>query len=349
MQNLIAKINLQSVYDNAKTFKTLTGTELCAVVKANAYGHGMEEVTCALESVVSTFAVATIDEAEKIRVSACGKDILVFTPPKTTEELLRFIFSPFVFTVDDVLTAKKLILLCNRFSKTARVHLKFNSGMNRYGASEEEIKSLCKLFSCSPVVVEGVYSHLYTTDKSVAEEQRQLFLQVEKIVKGYFPNAKAHLSATFGALLGKDFAFDMVRIGLGLYGYLPEGTQDLPTPKLKKAMQVYAKAERVRKYSFGGIGYGNGIDGKLEKIKRSSGVFTVVRCGYADGVFREEKLGYLNDSVSNLCMDVGFLKGNRRGLIPIMTDAEKTARRVGTIPYEILCYITMRADIEYEK
>ena len=88
MQKVLAKIHLGNIRRNAKQFRDFTGTELCAVVKANAYGHGAEEVVNALSGVADCFAVSIIDEAVQIRGAACGKEILVFSPPITTQDVL---------------------------------------------------------------------------------------------------------------------------------------------------------------------------------------------------------------------------------------------------------------------
>ncbi|MBQ2702031.1 MAG: alanine racemase, partial [Clostridia bacterium] len=79
MQKVRAKIHLRSIRSNAESFRKLSGTKLCAVVKANAYGHGAEEVVNALNGIADSFAVALIEEGIGIRVAAAGKEILVFT------------------------------------------------------------------------------------------------------------------------------------------------------------------------------------------------------------------------------------------------------------------------------
>ena len=79
---------MDSIRRNAETFRSLTGKPLCAVVKANAYGHGAEEVVNALSGVADCFAVALIEEGKAIQTAACGKDILVLTPP-TDEDMSK--------------------------------------------------------------------------------------------------------------------------------------------------------------------------------------------------------------------------------------------------------------------
>ena len=344
MQKVIVKVNLKAVVDNAKAFASQTGVKLCAVVKANAYGHGAVEIANALSGVADCFAVCMIEEAIEISTAVCGKDILILTPPITREECEAIIQNGFIATVGDMRTANLLIRVARSLKTTAKTHLKVNTGMNRYGVNFSMLGKLCKLFSNEPsVCVLGVYSHLYTTDEETSYRQRELFLQAKRITERYFTNLCFHLSATYGATLNKDFAFDMVRVGLGLYGYLPDGKNSI---ELRKAMRVYARCELTRKYAKGGVGYGLG--NFIEKGQKLS----VFRVGYADGVLRKKCNG-LKDSqknVNNCCMDVCIRKGvKRRGRYePIMLNAQETAQEIGTIAYEVLCSISRRAEFVYE-
>ena len=343
MEKVIAKINLTHIVNNAKYFKQATGVDLCAVVKADAYGHGAEEVAFALSSCVDLFAVAIVDEALKIRVSACGKGILILTPPVSEEETILAGQNGFILTIPDLYTARRVAEVCHKYSLSVKVHLKVNTGMNRYGANAQLLGKICKLLATCPwVSVEGIYSHLYAFDRQTCENQRKDFLRKLAVAKGYFPYLKSHLSATYGAFLGKDYAFDMVRIGLGLYGYLP--TPELRAP-LKKAMSVYAPVVATRKYIFGGVGYGN-----APKDFSAKTLYTL-RVGYADGFLRQKNNGMFGyeTNANNLCMDACVRKGKatRGSWLPVMLDADITANSVGTISYEVLCSATKRAERIY--
>ncbi len=341
MQKTVAEIHLGNIRRNAEYFKSKTGGKLCAVVKANAYGHGAEEVTLALSGIADCFAVALVDEGIAIRAAALGKDILVFSPPITEEEGYTIAVNGFIATVPDLWTAKLLCRVCEKHRLIARVHLKVNTGMNRYGMNGSMLGKVCRFFKDKPFIrVEGLYSHLYTAEEKTAREQRALYLHMENICKRYFSSFISHLGATYGATLGKDFAFDMVRVGLGLYGYTP--TDEYP---LQKGMTVKTQIACNRKFSFGGIGYG-------ERREDYSGRIAVVRGGYADGFLRKKANGSqgCENNLNNLCMDVCLRRGNqRRGKrIPLLTDADETAKRTGTIAYEALCAATRRAEFVYD-
>ena len=293
MRKIKAKIHLKSIAENARAFKALTKKRLCAVVKADAYGHGAEEVVLALQAIADCFAVALLSEAKAIKTSACGKDVLVLCPPIELSDAVEAVRNGFVCTVTGI-TSARLVAQASEICKIpARVHLKANTGMNRYGMGISELGRVCNFFKKTPFVkVEGLFSHLREPFGVGAEKQRQRFLQAERVCKRYFPKITRHLSATAGALLGESFTFDMVRVGLGLYGYLPCEVSErsdvsmaaVAALRLEKGMTVYAKAVAGRKYVFGGLGYGKETDKK--DIDRLS----VCRVGYADGFLRQRTL-----------------------------------------------------------
>lgn len=326
-------------------FKRLTGRRLCAVVKADAYGHGAEEVALALQRIADCFAVALLSEAKAIKTPACGKDVLILCPPIDLLDAIEAVQNGFVCTVTGMTTARLVAQASELCNRPARVHLKVNTGMNRYGMGVSELGRVCRFLQKAPLIkAEGLFSHLHDPFGENAEKQRTRFVQAERVMKGYFPNLTKHLSATAGALLGEKFAFDMVRVGLGLYGYLPIGAERILS--LKKGMTVYATAVESRKYAYGGAGYGK----ELAQSERGN-FLSVLRLGYADGFLRKKENGTtgFERNANNLCMDACIRKGRcaRGEEVPILTDADETAKSAGTIAYEVLCAATRRAERIY--
>lgn len=351
MQNLLAKINLKNIRENALAFKRRTNGKLCAVVKADAYGHGAEETVFALSEIADFFAVATETEGVKIQTAACGKEILVLTPPVCEKETEGLLLSGLSITVASETDAVRLVRLAERLKLIPRVHLKLNTGMNRYGMTETELEKTCRFLKGTGVCVAGIYSHLYGRQPQTAEWQRLAFGRGAEICRSEFPNVTRHLAATYGAALGQDFYFDAVRIGLGLYGYLPSGVNGSVKDELdlKKAMTVYARVQSRREYRFGGAGYGELSDCERSALK-GTGV-SVLRAGYADGFFREKQKRSVSLLQTNdLCMDACLIAGRleQGEYVPVLTDADESARRAGTTAYEILCGCTRRAELEYE-
>lgn len=351
MQKVTAKIHLGNIRRNAEKFRNLTGNRLCAVVKANAYGHGAEEIVNALEGVADCFAVALIEEGLAIRTAACGKDVLVFTPPWNEEQAFTLITNDFLATVGDIWTAKLLTQVCEKYCLRVRIHLKINTGMNRYGMELSQTEEVCDFLKENPfLVVEGIYTHIYNLDRRTAKAQRTLFLQAVELCRRRFPCVMAHLGGTYAAMLGKEFALDMTRVGLGLYGYFPTKEQNLVNAlHLEKGMSVYGVVAATRKVSFGGIGYGNPLK---QKHLKAIGRVSLCRYGYADGVLRRKDNGVegWENNLNTLCMDVCLQSSNKqRGeCIPILLDADKTAKQTGTIAYEVLCAATRRAEFVYD-
>ncbi len=328
----------------------MTGTKLCAVVKANAYGHGAEEVVNALNGIADCFAVALIEEGKALQTAACGKEILVFTPPTDEEECYALASAGLTASVGDLRTAKLLSRVCRRYALPLQVHLKINTGMNRYGMRASCVEGVCRFLSGDPFVkVTGIYSHLCECSYARAVKQRELFLSAESVCRRYFPKVCAHLSATYGALLGQEFAFDMVRVGIGLYGYLPcapsKKSGVKKAPFLEKGMKVFVKRMVTRKLLFGGAGYGE------ELAKEKNTTLSVYRAGYADGFLRKKENGVFgaHKNAGNACMDACIRKdkGKRGEWVAVLTNADETAKKTGTISYEVLCAATRRAEYLY--
>lgn len=339
MRGLVAIIDTGAIRRNAIALKTYTKRKLCAVVKADAYGHGAEHVVCALDGVADSFAVATCLEGVAVKIAACGREILVLTPPTSLEETEELAAEGLSVTVADLVTARYAASVASK-TGAVRVHLKTNTGMNRYGMNDKLLGRVCKYLAAEKnVKVEGLYSHLY--DLSEAETSRAIFERHRRIFLRYFPRGICHLSATGGTAKGEAFFYDTVRIGLGLYGYVPDGV--VAPVALEKAMRVYAEVAASRKYSFGGCGYG-----KTDTVERAkkSGV-SVLSFGYADGYPTAGTV--LREQANGLCMNACLVLGRKkRGTYAeILTDADESAKRSGTISYETLCKAAWRAERIY--
>jgi alanine racemase len=327
MQKTISIVNLKAIISNACLIKSLTkGKKFYAVVKADAYGHGGVEVALCLESIVDGFCVAIVDEGVALRVAGITKEILVFAPPISYDDVVMCNFYSLTPTVNSIHTAKLINgLPC---------HIKINSGMNRYGCNIDELDGVLKELDASQIV--GVYSHLYAPndDLSVKNQQKIFDVAVEK-VKAKNDRAIAHLVASGGILRG-DCLYNGVRCGICLYGYAPEGFKLFG---LKKALKVYAPIVQNTTFCGGGAGYA-----KAEKVYN---ILHTVRLGYADGFNRICPLG-----IGNLCMDAFVSEGicgDTGSLVCILDDAEVYAKRLNTICYEVLCNVTRRSARIYER
>lgn len=324
MQRTVSKISLPAIRNNALKIKTLSGkAKFFAVVKADAYGHGAEEVSRYIEDIADGFCVAIIEEGMSLRIAGISKPVLVLTPPLDCYDADRARAYNLTVTVNSVQTAELI--------NGAACHIKVNTGMNRLGCNLNELASV--LNKLPPESVEGVYSHLFAPqDRRASENQLVLFERAVKAVKAVSPEAVAHLSASGGILRGGKYLFDGVRAGILLYGYAPSGF----SPKgFTPALKVYARRTQVTKFIGGGVGY-NLADANYITLD-------AYRCGYADGFSRNVPLGE-----KTLCMD-SFVSVGGGETLCVMDNAEAYAKRIGTIPYEVLTNVTHRSERVYER
>ena len=321
MQKTLSVIDLSAIRANAQKIKKLSkGSFFFAVVKADAYGHGAEEVARCIEDIVDGFCVAIIEEGTALRVAGIRKPVLVFTPPLDSYDALRAREYNLSVTVNSIKTAR----LCGANS----CHIKVNTGMNRTGCSISELPDILKALPLENI--EGVYSHLYAPhDGNACAEQFALFERASRFVKTYKTGVCAHLSASGGILRGGRYLCDGVRAGILLYGYSPYGFK----ADVKPALKVYARKVQTTDFVGGGIGY-NRADRKYDKVD-------IYRLGYGDGFRRTVPLGE-----KTLCMD-SFIAQSGDDLACVFDNAEEYAQRCGTISYEVLTSVTKRSERIY--
>lgn len=324
MQKTLSVINLPAIRNNALKLKGLSGErKFYAVVKADAYGHGAEEVARYIEDVADGFCVAIIEEGIALRVAGITKPVLVLIPPLSRFDVSRAEAYSLSVTVNSRRTAELV--------KGLPCHVKVNTGMNRLGCGLEELPEVLKILPSESI--EGVYSHLYAPQSERAsEEQLALFMRAARLVKYYKPGAVAHIAASGGILRGGDYLADGVRAGILLYGYAPYGfIAEGFTPALK----VYARRIQTTKFIGGGIGY--------NIAEKDYGTLCAYRCGYADGFSRIVPLGE-----RTLCMD-SFVSSGGGALKCVMGNADEYAKKCRTISYEVLTSVTRRSERYYER
>lgn len=336
MQENRAVVRLDFIRANAQYFLSRAhGAKLCAVVKADAYGHGASAVAQALSGIADMFAVALVEEGAQLRHAGVSEDILVLCPPLCEEDVLRGARHRLIFTVSDAADYALIARTCARCGLCASCHIKVNTGMNRFGFDECGFRAFLEGRLSGRIGVEGIYSHFYRPeDAETAQAQFALFGKFCAAAQAAFGPLVRHIAATGGALASAAYCLDMVRIGIGLYGYLPEGFS-LPAGALRPALSVWASVACAREYRGGGAGYGDYVP---EGRKLS-----VLRMGYADGFFRTGGQG------NNLCMDARVEESDRNKYdeVCVFSDADGYARRHGTISYEVLANAGRRAVREY--
>ncbi len=328
-------VDLSRLRHNIRRIRATLGNGFCAVVKADAYGHGLAAAGY-IEPLVDCFLAATADEAialasiVKRPILALGGDI---------EPYLRACESNIIPTVTD---ANQLTALLRSGRKCFSVAV--NTGMNRLGASESklaEIAELCKLLNVKPW---SVYSHLYGGIASAAAQSAEF----ERLTADGLWQSRRHLYCSCALdLAGAGVnLYDMTRCGIAMYGYA-EG--------LDICMKVRAKIVAISRVQAGEhIGYG---DYTLDR----DAVIATVRIGYADGLRRCDKQLYLRvrgnmcPVIGVPCMDYCMIDvsgipcrvGEYAYLISEKSDTEYLAKCYGTIIYEVLTGFNGRAERVY--
>ena len=334
----VAKISTNKLLKNIEIIKeTACCDKLCAVVKADAYGHGAALISAHIERFVDYFAVALIEEGVELRLAGIQKPILILIPVDN-EDVERAIRYGLTLTVDSVTDAILINNVCRKNGLTAEIHLKADTGMKRLGFDIDKTEKICRIiYRLNNIRVTGCYSHFAEPDNLIrTEKQFKRFLFVRETVKKFFPTAIFHISASGGILNSPRYSLDMVRPGLLLYGYKPFKSDVAPVePILKIQAKVIKKRFLKRGES---VLYGH------REMKEDSEV-ALLRTGYADGLRRRE-----NGTINNKCMDMCAVKYEKNTeYITIFENADNIAEMENTISYEVLCGITRRSRIIYEE
>ena len=318
--NVKVKIDLNRIRRNLQDIRReLNGAKLMLILKADAYGHGLEEVASATADVVDGFGVITMNEAVRIRKISRDTPVLVNMP--LADEIETAVNNNLTIGVSNDEQLSKILSLAKAddgFKRSVKIHLKADSGMHRFGFDAGEIYRVCRALKDAGLNADGVYSHF----GDHPETQIGRFEDVCRLVREYFPNAMRHIASTHTF---KKFAFDGVRIGLS--GYIG-------------AMSVESEVLASRRVNAGEyIGYGDFTASKPMNI-------AVVFGGYADGVpvrLRTVKVGCRECRVINVCMDSTIIDTGKlllypRDVVTILDGnaLEKTAKKIKTIPYVLL-------------
>lgn len=328
-----AVIDLEQLRKNALAIKQKLkkGVMLNAVVKADGYGHGAPVIANAIYSIVDSFSVATVEEGAQLRLAGINKPILVLIPP-LVQDFAVAVFNNLTVAIDSLQAVYALKEECRRQQRKVRVHIKFNTGMNRAGIDElGELDFIARsILKSEWLVLDGLFSHFSCPeDKNSLISAQNKFSLANILVKGYNNKVNCHISASGGFLSGVQC--DMVRIGLLLYGYKPFESQLV---KVEPIMKVFAPVIKTRKINAGHTAlYG---DKKADKDVE----FSLIRYGYADGLERKEIKGQFN----NRCMDQSAIIADaNKKWVCVMDNADFLAKQYNTISYEILTKCAIRA------
>ncbi len=359
-----AEIDLGAIKANLETINSQLPkqTKLMAVVKSNAYGHGLIQVAkTAVEAGADRLGVALVEEAIELREAGLLVPIQILSEPPTSaaETIISYDLIPAVYSTD---LTKALSAQAQKMSATVKVHLKVDTGMHRVGIRPEKAVALYEAISLLPgLVIEGVFTHFACADNPsdpYTEKQLRTFLKL----KSKLPDiAIWHAANSAGFFHFPDSHLDMVRIGIAMYGLQPSTQSNLS--ELQPALSLKSKIMFVQEIQSGeGVSYG------LTFHAKESMTIGMLPIGYGDGLRRllsnQGKVlvsGQRVNIVGNVCMDqsmvdlsnVNATLGSEAVLIGSQGQekitAEEMAKTIGTINYEIVCLINNRVTRLYRK
>lgn len=366
-----AEIDLKAIEHNYKLLKSNIdkNTEICCVVKANAYGHGAVVLAKFYEYLgVKNFAVANISEGLELRNNGIKSSILIlgYTTPQCAKVLYD---NNLIQTVYSLEYAKKLSSFALKNKVKVSAHIKIDTGMGRLGfralTNKDNLNQIKQAVLLDGLLVKGLYTHLSVADMGEAEKD-YTFLQINNLVKvkEFLINnnlniTNLHCLNSAGILDYSNSFFSMVRAGVSLYGYNPSN-QVINKKNFIPAMSLIASIVQVKVVNPGeSVGYGR----EFVAIKKTK--IAIVSIGYADGYFRcnaqHSKVlvkGVLANIVGRICMDqlmievtdIPVKEGDKVvifGKNSLLT-AESIATNTQTICYEVLSAVSRRVPRVYK-
>ncbi len=351
-------VDLNALAYNYHFFKSKlkNQTKFLAVIKAFAYGHEAVAVAHRLEKEkVDYFAVAFTHEGVRLREAGITTPILILHPQKNdVQDCIDFQLEPNIYSF-------KILKSFQKSFKEARIeqfpiHLKFNTGLNRLGFSEDDIPDLLsELTSNRTCRIVSIFSHLVASEDveeriftlNQIQAYKNILKEIQKEIKYPFIT---HLTNTSGALNYPEAHFDMVRIGIGLYGYANNPKWTAQLKNVGKLQSVISQIHRVKKGE--SIGYNRAFIAKEETVSAT------IPIGHADGIPRTwgngkgfvRIAGQKATILGNVCMDMIMVDIStidcKEGDCVIIFDSQATleelAKKTGTISYELLTAISQR-------
>lgn len=357
----VMEIDLNALLDNLRLYqsKLAPSTKMMAMVKAFSYGSGSYEIASALQfNKVDYLAVAYADEGIELRKGGITLPVMVMNPDESAfDTLISYNLEPELYS--PALMNAFRTYLNNEGLSQYPVHIELETGMNRLGFSSSQLPELIELLLTNSFKVQSVFSHLVASEDPAFDyftrEQAALFEEMSSTLhaKLDYPFIR-HLLNTSGISRHSSLQYDMVRIGIGLYGIdsaQPGALREVSTLKSAIAQIKHLKAGESVSY------------GRSGKVERDSKIGTV-RLGYADGYPRNlgngrGKMlvnGRLAPTVGNICMDMTMIditdidqveEGSEVTVFGKGLPVSEVAAWSQTIPYEILTGVSQRVKRVY--
>ncbi len=361
-----AEINLDNIAHNIREIRRITNknAEILGVVKADAYGHGVMEVTkVLLDNGVTRLAVSMLDEAIQLRRSGITAPILIlgYTDPIRVNEILENDVTQSVFSHE---LAKALSAEAVRQQRKVKIHIKIDTGMSRIGflPGYSAVKNVLEISALPNIIIEGLFTHFASADEKDREftlTQFERFMSIcSELQRIGIHIPVKHCANSAGIIEYPEMHLDMVRPGIIQYGMYPSEEVDKSKIQLKPAMTLKANVIMVKEIEKNTpISYG-----RIFTTQKASRIATIP-IGYADGYTRmlsnKGKVlihGQYAPVVGRICMDQCMVDvsdlncdvavGDEVVLIGAQgkntITVEDVAQSIGMINYELVCIIGKR-------
>ena len=274
-------VDVNKIKVNILDVKEKTKAKFCAVVKANAYGIGIQ-IAKYIDNMVDYYAVACVSEANEL-ARITQKNILILSPPNL-QEIAQIAHNNICFAVDSIDILKNLAKANQKYN----VHICVNTGMNRFGT---DYKTFCKMLNiiktAHNIELLGVFSHFYADD-NYSKQQANLFNKFERKAHKKFANIICHIANSQNL----NYCYDMVRVGIGLYG------------KEQECLTLQSAIKEIRTIQKGQV-----VSYNVKYCATKTTKIAVVPLGYADGISRNMTGKYVLVAgtkcqiVGSVCMD----------------------------------------------
>lgn len=364
----VLEIDLSAMVHNLNYVRSRlnAGTQLMVMVKAFSYGSGTFEIANILQfHRVNYLAVAYADEGIDLRRSGITLPIMVMNPEEQSfDSMIANKLEPEIYSfrvLQQFEEAARRYRKTNPQTEPVPVHVKFDTGMKRLGFAEEELNELVvRLKNSKDLVIRSVFSHLAASDEGEHDEftrrQIKLFTKITDELKAHFAYPfMRHILNSSGIMRFPDAQFEMVRLGIGLYGITPDAND---RKHLRNVSTLRTTISQLRQVNMGDtIGYSR------KGVATENMIIATVPIGYADGLHRVLSNGkgkmWVNNKpariVGNVCMDMCMLDVTgitcKEGDDVIVFDSDHSiddvAADMGTIAYEVLTNVSPRVKRVY--
>lgn len=352
------EVNLSIVQQNFKIYRSLLkpSTKIMAMVKAFSYGAGSYEIASLLQqNGVDYIAVAYVDEGVELRKAGIHLPIMIMNAEADGfASLVEYDLEPEVFSLEH---ARSLdVFLSREGIQHFPVHLKIDTGMHRLGLDEEQVDQYLTAFKTSRFIIQSVFTHLVASEDPQQDDfttrQLKIFEKLADTIQSAvgYPILR-HASNTAAIQRHSEASYEMVRLGIGLYGVSSASGKSLP---LKEAVELKTTIAQIRRVKKGeSVGYGRST--LLEKDT----TIATIRIGYADGYSRSLGngrgtvliRGIAYPTIGNVCMDMTMINLGDDDQIQVDEDVlvfgrdhsiTTIAQQAHSIPYEIMTGISVR-------